>query len=79
MTLYLTDMAVDPGLQRKGLGRQLLQEATAIARAWPGDGIRLDAYDGEVGAGRFYAKCGFRQVGRVIYRNTPLVYFELLL
>jgi ribosomal protein S18 acetylase RimI-like enzyme len=42
--LYLTDMAVAPGRQRRGLGRQLL-----------------------------------REVGRVIYRKAPLIYYELLL
>lgn len=77
--LYLLDMAVEPSLQGHGLGRRLLEEAKAIARAWPGDAIRLDAYDGAVGAGAFYAKCGFREVGRVTYRGVPLVYFELLL
>jgi len=39
----------------------------------------LDAYDGAAGAGRFYAKCGFLEVGRKIYRGVPLVYFELML
>jgi hypothetical protein len=48
-------------------------------RAWPGDAIRLDAYDAEAGAGKFYAKCGFRERGRVVYRKTPLIYFELIL
>ena len=77
--LYLLDMAVDPDLQRKGIGRHLVREAIAIAREWPSDAIRLDAYDADAGAGPFYAKCGFREVGRVSYRKTPLVYFELLL
>jgi hypothetical protein len=36
-------------------------------------------FDGEAGAGAFYAKCGFREVGRVVYRNVPLIYFEMLL
>jgi hypothetical protein len=31
------------------------------------------------GAGPFYEKCGYRPVGRVTYRKTPLAYFELLL
>ena len=39
----------------------------------------LDAYDGAAGAGRFYAKCGFLEVGRKTYRGVPLVYFELML
>ena len=77
--LYLTGMAVHPDVQRKGVGRLLLQEAEAVARAWPADAIRLDAFDAEAGAGAFYSKCGFREVGRVTYKQTPLVYFELLL
>jgi hypothetical protein len=50
-----------------------------VARAWPSQAIRLDAYDADAGAGGFYAKCGFREVGRVTYRTVPLIYFELLL
>jgi GNAT superfamily N-acetyltransferase len=56
-----------------------MEEAKAVARAWPADAIRLDAYDHEAGAGEFYRKCGFKEVGRVTYRGVPLVYFELLL
>lgn len=77
--LYLRSMAVAPGLQRKGVGRRMLQEAEAVARAWPADAIRLDAFDADVGAGPFYAKCGYRETGRVTYRKVPLVYFELVL
>jgi GNAT superfamily N-acetyltransferase len=76
--LYLVDMAVEPGLQRQGLGRQLVGEARAVARAWPAEAIRLDAYDGALGAGPFYARCGFHEVGRATYRQVPLVYFEWL-
>jgi GNAT superfamily N-acetyltransferase len=77
--LYLTDMAVDPAVQRVGVGRRLLQEAAAVAKAWPADAIRLDSYDADAGAGPFYARCGWREVGRVTYRGNPLIYFELLL
>lgn len=77
--LYLSDMAVDPQQQQRGVGRRLLEEAEAIARGSGSDAIRLDAYDTAAGAGPFYAKCGFHEVGRVTYRKTPLVYFELIL
>ncbi len=76
--LYLTDMAVAPPLQRSGIGARLLEEAKAVARAWPADAIRLDAYNNAAGAGPFYVKSGFREVGRVTYRGVPLIYFELL-
>jgi GNAT superfamily N-acetyltransferase len=77
--LYLTDMAVATDMQRKGVGRAILDAARVVTRAFPADAIRLDAYDAPAGAGPFYAKCGFREVGRVTYRGVPLVYFEAVL
>jgi GNAT superfamily N-acetyltransferase len=77
--LYLTGMAVSVAHQCQGLGRQALHDAVSVARAWPADAIRLDSYDARAGAGAFYAKCGFQERGRVIYRDDPLVYYELLL
>lgn len=77
--IYLTDMAVHPLVQRRGIGRRLLEDATSVVRSWPADAIRLDSYDGEAGAGPFYMKCGLHEVGRVTYKGNPLIYFELLL
>ena len=77
--LYLTDMAVHPNWQRRGVGRRLLDLALQMARTWPADAVRLDAYDAEAGGGGFYARCGFQEVGRVTYRRVPLVYFEKVL
>ena len=76
--LYLTDMAVAPDRQRQGLGRLLIAHAKEAARAWPAESIRLDAYDGLAGAGPFYERCGFAEVGRVSYRGVPLRYYEWL-
>jgi GNAT superfamily N-acetyltransferase len=74
---YLTNMAVDPGHQRLGIGRRLMDEAARLVLEWGGDFIRLDAYDDErAGAGPFYARCGYREVARVTYRVVPLIYFE---
>jgi len=77
--LYLTSMAVTPEIQRQGIGRRCITGALEAARKWPGDAIRLDAYDAEGGAGEFYRKCGFCEVGRASYRDVPLIYFECLL
>jgi GNAT superfamily N-acetyltransferase len=77
--LYLLGMAVAPTRQRRGLGRRCLDEAARIAREWPADAIRLDAYDADAGAGGFYARCGYTEVGRRTYRDAPLIYFELRL
>jgi GNAT superfamily N-acetyltransferase len=77
--IYLTDMAVAPVEQGRGLGARCLEEARRLVAAWPGDAIRLDAYDAPAGAGEFYRKCGFREVGRATCRGTPLVYFETVI
>ncbi len=76
--LYLLDMAVHPDAQRQGVGRALLERAAEVARAWPADAVRLDAYDAPAGAGPFYAKSGWRECGRVVFRNVPLLYYELV-
>ena len=77
--LYLTGLAVHPDFQRRGVGRLMLREAEAAARAWPAGAVRLDAFDANAGAGAFYTKCGFREVARVTYKQDPLIYFEMIL
>ena len=77
--LYLTGMAVSVVHQGEGLGRMALEDACTIAAAWPADALRLDAYDGRAGAGGFYARCGFTERGRVVYKGDPLIYYERLL
>jgi ribosomal protein S18 acetylase RimI-like enzyme len=77
--VYLTSMAVDPKLQKQGIGRALLDAAVEKAKAWPGQSIRLDAFDSDAGAGEFYAKSGYTEVGRAVFRQVPLIYYELLL
>ncbi|HEV3062912.1 MAG TPA: GNAT family N-acetyltransferase [Vicinamibacterales bacterium] len=77
--VYLQSMAVEPELQRCGIGRRCVDQALQIARDWRAETVRLDAYDADAGAGGFYLACGFRQAGRVVYRSVPLVYFERML
>lgn len=77
--LYLINMAVAPKVQRVGIGRAALIAVRGVALQWPADAIRLDAYDADAGAGVFYAKCGFREVGRVVYRKARLIYYEWML
>lgn len=74
--LYLTDMAVLPEYQGRGVGRRCLEEAERLAARHGADAIWLDAYDATAGAGDFYAACGFRECGRRSYRGTPLIYYE---
>jgi GNAT superfamily N-acetyltransferase len=77
--IYLTSMAVDPKLQGQGVGREMLAAAAEMARDWPGHAIRLDAFDAEAGAGRFYEKCGYAERGRAVFRSVPLIYYERVL
>jgi GNAT superfamily N-acetyltransferase len=77
--LYLLAMAVAPVRQRQGIGRLCLAEALRIAKSWPADSIRLDAYDSKAGGGGFYARCGWTERGRNSYRGAPLIYYEYIL
>jgi GNAT superfamily N-acetyltransferase len=77
--LYLTGMTVSVAHQGEGLGRLAMTDAIAVARAWPADALRLDAFDAAAGAGDFYVRCGFEERGHVVYKNDPLIYYELLL
>ena len=77
--VYLTGMAVSVAHRGQGLGRLAVEDALAVAKEWSADAIRLDAYDADAGAGPFYARCGFRERGRVVYKGDPLVYYEFLL
>ena len=74
--LYLHSVNVHPTLQRSGIGRQLMERVKQLAKEWPVDAIRLDAYDGPSGAGPFYKKCGFEKLGHAVYRTVPLIYYE---
>ncbi|HEX6669934.1 MAG TPA: GNAT family N-acetyltransferase [Gemmatimonadales bacterium] len=77
--LYLTGMAVSVAHQGRGLGTRALEDACRVAVDWPADALRLDAFDAEAGAGGFYARGGFTERGRVVYKGDPLIYYERLL
>jgi GNAT superfamily N-acetyltransferase len=77
--LYLLAMAVAPARQRHGIGTRCIKEAERIARGMQSDALRLDAFDAKAGAGGFYARCGWKETGRVTYRNAPLIYYEMML
>lgn len=77
--LFLTSMAVHPGVQRQGIGRACVEAAKRFGAARHAGAIRLDAFDAPAGAGEFYRKCGFREVQRAQYFDTPLVWLEVLL
>lgn len=76
--LYLIGMAVDPARQRAGIGRACIAAAVKIVKKCQAGSLCLDAWDAEAGAGAFYRKCGFTEVGRADHKGAALIYFELL-
>ncbi len=77
--IYLTSMAIEPTLQGQGIGREMLACTDEIVRNWPGNAIRLDAFNADAGAGGFYVRCGYTEKGRAVFRGVPLIYYERLL
>ncbi|MGW4290827.1 N-acetyltransferase family protein [Streptomyces sp. NPDC004673] len=63
--LWLYTVMVHPKHQGQGYGRDLLTAAADAARGFDGiESIRLGCRGG-LGLERFYASCGYREVGRV--------------
>lgn len=76
--LYVLGLAVAPGFRNQGIGRALLEAAKEMARSSSTDALWLDAYDHPAGVGEFYARCGFRRVGKTSHNELPLIYYEWL-
>jgi GNAT superfamily N-acetyltransferase len=71
--LWLYTVMVHPGHQGRGHGRTLMSAAEQAARTFPGiEAIRLTCRGG-TGVDAFYARCGYKEVGRVpgAIRVTP--------
>jgi GNAT superfamily N-acetyltransferase len=63
--LWLNTVMVHPRHQGKGYGRDLLAAAADAARGVEGiESIRLSCRGG-IGLERFYASCGYKEVGRI--------------
>ena len=75
---YVLGLAVAPEFRGAGVGRQLIVAARETARSRGAQALWLDAYEHPAGAGSFYFKCGFRQVGRTEHADVPLLLFEWL-
>lgn len=62
--IWLYTVMLHPSLQGKGYGRDLMTAAADAARGIGGiEGIRLTCRGG-TGVDRFYASCGYKEVGR---------------
>ncbi|MEE9253373.1 MAG: GNAT family N-acetyltransferase, partial [Pseudomonadales bacterium] len=74
--LYLTNMAVRPEVQRRGIGRWIMGQIEDLARGSGCGAVRFDAYDADAGAGEFYQKCGYACVHRGSIGGTALQFYE---
>ena len=72
-TWIVTQFAVSPDLQAKGLGSRLLQEAERIAFQNGGTEAAIDTAEGAQHLIEYYAKRGYRHVGRVDWDGTNYV------
>ncbi len=61
---HLNLLAVQPGFQRLGIGRQLLEWLEASARTAGTFAVQLELRASNDGARRFYERLGYREVAR---------------
>jgi ribosomal-protein-alanine acetyltransferase len=61
---HLSLLAVQPGFQKRGLGRQLLEWLEASARTAGIFTVQLELRAANDAARRFYERLGYREVGR---------------
>ena len=75
----LNHVLVAPERWRQGIGRRLVEDAIAWARAHDYAGIVLDTTSDQEGAVSFYHALGFREAGHTTFGEWELVWFELAL
>jgi GNAT superfamily N-acetyltransferase len=73
---FLETVAIDPGSQGQGLGRRIVDEVDARARAAGKRVVRLYTNVKMAGNLVFYPKLGYRETGRVTEAGFSRVYFE---
>ncbi|WP_379967825.1 GNAT family N-acetyltransferase [Ectobacillus sp. sgz5001026] len=76
--LVIHRLAVHPGHQGKGIGRQLMQFALQFAREHGHLSIRLDVYTKNPHAVTMYERAGFEKRGQIKFpfRNDPYICME---
>ena len=61
---HINKIATDPSLRNRGLGRLLLEDALARARALRATAVTLEVRISNIPAREFYGSCGFREAYR---------------
>jgi GNAT superfamily N-acetyltransferase len=77
--LVVHRLTVDPSVQGRGLGNELMAFAEAHAARCGYVGVRLDAYTGNPRSEQLYRRRGYREVGQIRFarRSLPFWCFEL--
>lgn len=70
---YVDDLVVNPSVQSRGIGEQLIRHSEAYARTLSVVGMHLKTFS----ASRFYEKMGFEEFGRLddYPRGSSLVFY----
>ena len=59
--LHIDQISVRPAVQRRGVGRALMQQAEVLAREWDVQRIQLDSWDFNTAAQGFFEQLGFHK------------------
>jgi ribosomal protein S18 acetylase RimI-like enzyme len=70
--LVVHRLCVDPAMQGRGLGAQVMDFVESYAREQGYASIRLDAYSGNPDAVAFYRRRGYREAGQIFFPRRPL-------
>lgn len=72
--VVLHRLAVDPAVQRRGVGRRFFAHAEALARQWGASALRMDTYCLNHRMQALIQSQGFRRVGEIHLHGRPLTY-----
>ena len=77
--LVVYRLTIDPSVQGRGLGHELMGFAEAHAARCGYASVRLDAYTGNPRSAQLYRRRGYREVGQIRFprRALPFWCFEL--
>ena len=74
--LVIHKMIVDPQREGQGYGEFAMKQAEKIARSKDKDSIKLDCYQENLRANRFYQKLGYALRGEVLFRKGMFNLYE---
>ena len=80
--MYLHRLAIDPDYQKKGYAKQLMNFSFDFAGKNNIVSIRLDTFSGNPYNNIFYAKLGFKKLGKIYFRkqsDKPFYCFEKIM